>query len=322
MSVVRTVAMADALPRVLHSTVGGNEKRSALRTAVTAGEAIMLPGVYDALTAVLAEQAGFKATYLTGAGLANTQLAAPDVGLLSFDTIATQALRICGATEGPLIVDIDTGFGGPASVMHVVRTLESFGVAAVQMEDQAMPKRCGHFAGKHVVGVSEMQSKVDAATRARKDDNFLIIARTDALAVTGLDDALARARAYLEAGADVIFVEAPTSRELVAQIPNELPGVPLLINVVPGGRTPDIPAAELSEMGYTFVLHANLVLRTMMCSVGDMLTHLQNTGDGASRSDQFVSWQERQHIVQLAEFDSLENALAARWSAGTPGAGG
>lgn len=273
----------------------------------------MLPGIYDALTAVLAENAGFSALYLTGAGLSNSQLGAPDVGLLSFDMIVMQAMRICAATSVPLVVDIDTGFGGPTTVMHAVRTLETIGVAGIQIEDQSMPKRCGHFGGKDVIGMGSMQAKIDAATRARSDDDFLIIARTDAVAVHGIEDALRRARGYAEAGADVLFVEAPASEDDVRRIPTALPGIPLLINVVPGGVTPDFSVDEVADMGYQLILHANLVLRSVMKAAADVLGHLHKTGESASREGDFVTWDERQRLVRLAEFDAAEDAVTQRW---------
>ncbi|MCU1673654.1 MAG: 2,3-dimethylmalate lyase [Frankiales bacterium] len=273
----------------------------------------MLPGIYDALTAVLAENAGFGALYLTGAGLSNSQLGAPDVGLLSFDMVATQALRICAATTVPLIVDIDTGFGGPTTVMHAVRTLETVGVAGIQIEDQTMPKRCGHFSGKNVIETGAMQAKIDAAVRARSDVGFLIIARTDAVAVHGLDEALRRARAYAEAGADVLFVEAPPTEEDVRRIPAELPGIPLLINIVPGGVTPDLSVEDVAAMGYRLILHANLVLRSVMKTAGDILRHLHQTGESASRDQHFVAWDERQRLVRLEDFDAVEDAITQQW---------
>ena len=302
-----------SLPPVLHTDTSASARRAALRQRVRNGDPVVLPGIYDALTAVLAENAGFDALYLTGAGLSNSQLGAPDVGLLSFDMIVTQAMRICAATTVPLVVDIDTGFGGPTTVMHVVRTLEAIGVAGIQLEDQSMPKRCGHFGGKDVIGMGVMQAKIDAATRARADDDFLVVARTDAVAVHGIEDALRRARGYAEAGADVLFVEAPASADDVRRVPTALPGIPLLINVVPGGVTPDFSVAELAGMGYQLILHANLVLRSVMKAAADILGHLHATGESASRGSDFVTWDERQRLVRLAEFDAAENAVTKRW---------
>lgn len=304
---------AVAAPTMLHTDTSASARRDSLRRRLRSGDSVVLPGIYDALTAVLAENAGFGALYLTGAGLSNSQLGAPDVGLLSFDMIATQAMRICAATTVPLIVDIDTGFGGPTTVMHAVRTLETVGVAGIQIEDQSMPKRCGHFSGKSVIEMGAMQAKIDAAGRARSDDDFLIIARTDAVAIHGLEDGLRRARGYAEAGADVLFVEAPATAEDVRRIPVELPGIPLLINLVPGGVTPDFSVVEAAGMGYQLILHANLVLRSVMKAAADILGHLHETGESASRGADFVTWEERQRVVRLEEFDAVEDAVMQRW---------
>lgn len=311
--------MASTPPPVLHNSATGEFRRAVLANRLAVPEALVLPGIYDALTGLLAESAGFEALYLTGAGLSNSQLGAPDVGLLSFDMIAMQAMRICAATTVPLVVDIDTGFGGPASVMHAVRTLETLGVAAVQIEDQTMPKRCGHFSGKSVIDSGAMQAKIDAATRARSDENFLIIARTDAVAICGMEDALRRARGYADAGADVLFIEAPETIAEVRRIPKELPGISLLTNVVPGGLTPEFSAQELSDMGYKLVLHANLVLRSVMKATVDVLEHLKNSGESSGRVGDFVTWGERQRLVRLEEFKAIEDAVTQRWeiAAGT-----
>jgi 2,3-dimethylmalate lyase len=305
------------MPWDLPPTLGGatvpDGRRRAFRDLVARSEPCMVPGVVDALMAVVAEQAGFDCCYLTGAGIANTQLAVPDVGLISLDTLVLQSLRVVGATTIPVIVDIDTGFGGPSSVMHAVHSLEAAGVAAVQLEDQTMPKRCGHFERKSVVTTTEMQRKIDAATRARSDDNFMIIARTDAIAVEGFDAAIARARAYGEAGADVLFVEAPTDMDQVRTIPQLLPELPLMINVVEGGRTPILPAAKLGAMGYRLVLYANVTMRAMVWAARQTLSHLRQTGRSEHPSVPFIGWQERQQLVRLGDFDDIEDELNQRW---------
>lgn len=306
------------LPPVLGGRPDGRQRRVRLRTLLEEPGPRVVPGVVDALTAVLAEEAGFDICFLTGAGLANTQMGVPDVGLLTFDAIATQAMRITAATTVPVIVDIDTGFGGPTSVMHVVRTLETLGVAAVQIEDQTMPKRCGHFDRKQVVSIGEMQAKVDAAASARsQDDAMVIVARTDAVAVEGFDAALTRARAYREAGADVLFVEAPVSTEQVAQIPRELRDVPLLMNVVQGGRTPELSASELDRLGYKLVLHANLLMRAMAAAGATALASLRRSGTTADGDPPLLPWVDRQALVRLPQFDAVEDELVARW--GAPG---
>lgn len=313
------------LPPALGGGTSGEQDRAALRALLSRPGPLLVPGVVDGLTAVLAERAGFECCYLTGAGLANTQLGVPDVGLLSPDLLASAALRICAATAIPVVVDIDTGFGGPTSVMHVVRTLEVVGVAAVQVEDQTMPKRCGHFDRKAIIPTGEMQAKVDAATRARSDDALVVIARTDAMAVEGLDAALARARAYREAGADVLFVEAPESLEDIRTIAGELHDVPLVMNVVQGGRTPELSAAELDTLGYKVVLHANLLLRTMAAAGRVALEDLRSTGGAGDPALPVLSWSDRQELVRLPDFDALEDELAFRWAeapAGGRGGGG
>jgi 2-methylisocitrate lyase-like PEP mutase family enzyme len=274
---------------------------------------LLLPGVFDALTATMAERSGFEGVYVTGAGIANTQLGVPDVGLVSFDTVLAQSMRIVAATAVPTIVDIDTGFGGPISVMHTVRALGAIGVAAVQIEDQVMPKRCGHFDGKALASTAEMQRRVAAAVDARVDDDFLVIARTDAIAVEGFTSAIRRAKAYREAGADVLFVEAPTSMEQIRAIPQELAGSPLLMNVVQGGRTPELTVEALGFLGYQVVLHANYVMRAMARAGLDALRFLRETGSTDDAVVPIVSWQQRQELVRLDDFDGLEKHLAETW---------
>lgn len=309
--------MRHPIPPALGGGADAATRRLRLRELLGSPGPLIVPGVFDGLTAVLAERHGFDACYLTGAGLANTQMGVPDVGLVSFDAVMTQALRIAAATTIPVLVDADTGFGGPSSVMHVVRTLEAVGVAGIQLEDQQMPKRCGHFDRKNVIATSEMQAKVEAATAARSDDNTLIIARTDALAVEGLDAALDRVRAYRDAGADVLFIEAPVSLEEIKRIPQEIGGVPLVMNVVQGGKSPELSAIELDEIGYKLVLHANLLMRAMVSAGSAALQMLKRTGGDTAGFDlPFLSWSERQELVRLQDFDAIEDELAARWAAG------
>ena len=204
----------------------------------------------------------------------------------------------------------DTGFGGPLSVMRTVHLLEKAGAAAVQIEDQAMPKRCGHFAGQRLVEPAEMLSRIDAALSARADPDLVVIARTDARSVLGFEEAMRRARLYAEAGADVIFVEAPRTVEEMRRIPAELGGTPVLLNVVEGGKTPQLPREELQEMGYRLILHANLLLRVMLKAGEDALAHLHEHGDSAELGDRVLGWAQRQALVDLERFDDLENRLS------------
>lgn len=313
--------MLTDIPSTLGGGPDGGARRARLRELIAGGGPLLLPGVFDGLTGAMAERSGFDSCYLTGAGIANTQLAVPDVGIVTFDAIATQALRLTAATRIPVVVDIDTGFGGPTAVMHTIRTLEAIGVSAVQMEDQEMPKRCGHFDRKRVIPASEMQAKVDAAVSARSDDNLVVIARTDALAVEGFDKALDRGKAYRDAGADAVFIEAPVDLAQLERIPQEIPDVPLLANVIPGGRTPELSASELGQMGYTIVLHANLLMRAMASAGLAALEALRRTGSSPASEVPFLTWQERQSLVRLPDFDAIEDELFARWSSSTTTSG-
>ena len=203
---------------------------------------LVAPGAYDALSARLVEQAGFDAVYMTGFGTSASQLGRPDVGLLSGAEMVDQVRRLVEAVDRPVIADADTGYGNAINVIRTVRAYEQAGVAALHLEDQVMPKKCGHMSGKVVIPAEEMVGKIRAAVDARRDPELVLIARTDAAAVHGLDDAIARARAYAEAGADVLFVEAPTSEDAIARVASELGDVaPLVFNWAEGGRTPPIP---------------------------------------------------------------------------------
>src|SRR3979490_979989 len=214
--------------------------RREFRNMLIPGAALLLPGVSNALTARVVADLGFPVAYVTGAGIANTYLGVPDIGLVSLTELADHVAAIREAFPGPLVVDADTGFGNALNMVRTVQLLERAGADALQIEDQVFPKRCGHFAGKHVIPaarVAEMVEKVKAAVDTRRDGDLLIIARTDAIAPEGYEAAIARAVAYREAGADVTFVEAPTSMEEIADIPHRLPW-PQLLNIVLGGRTP------------------------------------------------------------------------------------
>ncbi len=269
-------------------------------------------GAVNALSARLVERAGFACCFVTGAGLANAQFGLPDIGLVSITELVEEAARICDAVDIPVIVDADTGFGGPLSVMRTVHLLERAGAAGIQIEDQAMPKRCGHFAGQRLVAPSEMLSRIAAARRARADPDLVIVARTDARSVVGIDEALSRARLYSEAGADVLFVEAPRTVEELRRIPAELAGTPVLLNVVEGGKTPQLPLEELQEMGYRLILHANLLLRVMLKAGQNALAHLYERGTSIDLGQQILPWEQRQALVGLERFDDLENRLSSR----------
>ena len=285
---------------------------AALRSLLDRPEATVVVGAPNALSARLVERAGFDCCFVTGAGLANARFGLPDIGLVTLTEVVDEAATICDAVDIPVIVDADTGFGGPLSVMRTVHLLEKAGAAAVQIEDQAMPKRCGHFAGQRLVEPAEMLSRIAAALSARADGDLVLIARTDARSVLGFEEAIRRARLYAAAGADVIFLEAPRTVEELRRIPAELAPTPVLLNVVEGGRTPQLPLAELREMGYRLVLHANLLLRVMLKAGEDALAHLAEHGDSVDLDERVLGWEQRQALVDLARFDDLENRLSSR----------
>lgn len=306
-------ALRDAFTVLPGMSVTPSERRQTLRELLRPdAPATVVPGAYDALSARLCERAGFSVVYLTGAGVSNAHLALPDVGLIGFPDMLEKAARIVEATHVPVIVDADNGYGGPVTVARAVALFENAGVSAIQLEDQGFPKRCGHFDGKSLVSVAAMQAKIDAAVNARRDENTVIIARTDAKGVTSFDDAIKRAAAYREAGADVLFVEAPESAVEVESVPRLLDGIPLLINVVEGGRTPVPSAKALDAMGYQLILHANFVLRAMAGAVGSALQLLK--ADAGLLPENFLPWTERQQLVGLPELDAYEDHLRLKWN--------
>ena len=243
---------------------------------------LVAPGVYDALTAALATEAGAEALYLTGAGIAYTRLGRPDIGLVSMNEVVEVVSLIRDRVATPLIVDADTGWGNALNVERTVRMLERAGANAIQLEDQSFPKRCGHLAEKRLIPRSEMVGKVRAAVDARHSKNTVIIARTDAIAVEGFEAAIERARAYAEAGADMLFVEAPASGHELAKVPKALKGVaPLMANMVEGGKTPVKNAAELDAMGFQMVIFPGAIVRMIIPAARDLYRAV--VGEGTSQ---------------------------------------
>jgi methylisocitrate lyase len=268
-----------------------------------------IPGAADALTARLVERAGFPTVYLTGAGYANAAFGLPDVGLISLREVADQVERMANAVNIPLVVDADTGYGNALNVRRTISLLERSGANAIQLEDQVNPKRCGHFAGKEVVEAGEMLQRIAAAVDSRSSNELVLIARTDSIATHGFEEAIRRANLYLEAGADCIFVEAPTSMEQLERLPREVHG-PLLINMTEGGKTPMLSAAELEQLGYRFALFPNTALRLAMKAVADGLAALKRDGTSKNILGDLISWDERQEIVGLPEWTELEKRYA------------
>lgn len=279
-----------------------------LREIVSRRQAVLAPGAANALFARIIEDLGFECVYVTGAGIANMALGAPDIGLTTLDDIAGTVSRIADAVSLPLIVDADTGFGNAVNTWRTMKVLERAGAAAIQLEDQDFPKRCGHFNGKGVIPMAEMLPKIRSAAEARTRDT-LIIARTDALAVDGVEAALERAEAYIEAGADMTFVEAPRDAAQMRRIA-ALP-VPQVANIVHGGKTPPLPQAELAEMGFGIVLYANAALQAAVRASVEVLGSLKATGSLDAVHDRLASFEERQAAVAKDRWDALEQRFKA-----------
>lgn len=267
----------------------------------------MVPGAANALTARVIEDLGFEAVYITGAGVANTFLGVPDIGLVSYTELAQHVAAIRDAVAIPVIVDIDTGFGNAVNVGRTVRELTRLGADALQMEDQVAPKKCGHFAGKQVIGTGEMVQKIRAAVDSRTTDDAMIIARTDARPLEGFDAAVERARAYADAGADITFVEAPQTAEELLSLPKRLP-CPQVANLVEGGKTPLLPLEDLRDFG--IVLYANAALQAAVLGMQRALGRLKDSGSLAELTPELAGWSERQRLVRKPDFDAWESAYA------------
>jgi 2-methylisocitrate lyase-like PEP mutase family enzyme len=280
-----------------------------LRRRLSEPGLVVVPGVTNALYARIAEQAGFEAIFATGAGIANTLLGVPDLGLTTMTEVVSVTGRIADAVSLPVIADADTGYGNHINVTRTMQEMERAGVAGLIIEDQVAPKRCGHFDGKHVVKLAEMVEKIVAAKMARRDPDLLIVARTDAIAVEGFSKALERANAYVAAGADIIFVEAPRSVDEISAIPREV-SAPCLINVVEGGVTPLLSAKDLEDLGFKLAIYANLALRIAARAVEHAFTVLRTEGTSAALLPLMYSWEHRQEAVGTARWQELDRKVA------------
>ena len=264
---------------------------------------IVAPGAYDCLTAKLVAREGFPAVYMTGAGTALTRLGQPDLGFATLSEMVANAAAIASTVAIPLIADADTGYGGALNVYRTVREYEKAGVAALHIEDQVFPKRCGHLEGKQVVPTEEMVIKLRAAVEARTDEDLVLIARTDALAVTGLDDTLRRCHAYIEAGADVLFVEALRNREEIERIVREV-HVPLLYNFVEHGKSPLLPVDELQRLGFKVVIFPGSIMLAVLPLVRQILAEIRQRGTTEALLDRMTN------VVELFETMGLSDMLA------------
>jgi len=289
------------------SPAGGAASR--LRALLARDEPLLVPGAYDALSARLVEHAGFEAAYMTGFGATASLLAMPDVGLLSLAEMVDNAARMARAVDVPLISDADTGYGNAINVARTVQQFERAGVAAIHLEDQVSPKRCGHMTGKQVVPVTEMVEKVRAAVEARLDPDFVLIARTDARAVDGLDAALERAAAYRDAGADVLFVEAPESDAEVAEVAAAFPDTPLLFNWVERGRTPMLPLERVAELGFALVLFPVATLFSATAGMQRYLAELRLSGTPLGALDDAVGFEDFTDLMGLPEIRAFEDRV-------------
>jgi 2-methylisocitrate lyase-like PEP mutase family enzyme len=289
----------------MHRPAKAQRLTSQLKALLAAKRAVILPGTPNALFARVIEDLGFEGVYVTGAGIANMSLGVPDIGLVTLSELVEHVAAISDGVTVPVLADADTGFGNPVNMTRTVRMLERAGAAGIQIEDQIFPKKCGHFQGKDVVPLGDMIQKIKAAVDSRHDGDFQIVARTDVRAVRGFEEGMSRAHAFIEAGADATFVEAPVSTEELARIAKLLP-VPQIANMVFGGLTPAVPQDKLADMGFGAVLYANAALQAALRSVREVLGSLKQNGSLNDVRERLASFDERQRAVDKDRYDALE----------------
>jgi 2-methylisocitrate lyase-like PEP mutase family enzyme len=282
-----------------------------LRELIARDGGLLLPGAANALTARIVEDLGFDAAYVTGAGVTNTSLGLPDLGFVSLAEMSSHVAAMAEVVDLPLVVDADTGYGNAVNVTHTVRVLERAGAAAIQLEDQVSPKRCGHFDGQQVIDTAEMMQKIRAAAESRRDPSTVIVARTDARAAHGLNAALDRAEAYAQAGADVLFIEGLRDRDELRAAGRSTPGTPKLANIVAGGKTPMLPRAQLHAWGFAVVLYANAALQGALYGTRQVLSALRTGGDLHAVEGQLTPFADRQRLVRKDRYDELELRFSA-----------
>ncbi len=285
------------------------DKAAALRRALAAGTVVM-PGCFNAPVAMLAEKLGFEAVYISGAGLINGA-GYPDIALLGMEEVAGTAGTIADAVNVPALCDADTGFGEALQVMRTVRRFEAAGVAGIHLEDQVMPKRCGHLDGKRLVSTADMERKLAAAAEARQNPDFLLVARTDARAVEGFEASVERGRRYREAGADAVFIEALRTEEEFGRYAERVPG-PLLANMTEFGKTPTLTARQFSDLGYAMVIFPMTTFRVMMKAVEDVLTEIRDQGSPAAWLDRMQTREELYELLRYSEYEAMDRRLAGR----------
>ena len=284
--------------------------RQVLKQLLQRKTLLVAPGCFNGLSARLVEEAGFEAAYLSGGAVARS-MGIPDIGLVTMSESIERAVEVVSAIKIPIIADADTGYGNAVNLVRSVREFERAGVAAIHIEDQITPTRCGHLDGKEVIPLSEMEMKLEAALNTRSDPDFCIIARTDARGVNGFDDAIERARAFAKLGVDAIFVEAPQSEEELAEIPRRIPDVPLLVNVFKGGKTPMLPMQRLEQMGYRIAIYPSETQRAAIHAMRTTLATLKREGTTESIDTMLTTFKERDRVVALDDWQKIERQFMA-----------
>jgi len=284
--------------------------RQTLRQLLKRDKLLVAPGCFDGLSARLVEEAGFEAAYLSGGAVARS-MGIPDIGLVTLSESIDRAAQVVATVKIPIIADADTGYGNAVNLVRPVREFERAGVAAIHIEDQITPKRCGHLDGKEVIPLAEMEKKLQAALATRTDPDFCIIARTDARGVNGFDDAIKRGRAFAKLGVDAIFVEAPQSENELAEIPRRIPNVPILVNVFKGGKTPMLPMQRLQEMGYRIAIYPSETQRAAIHAMRRALETLKREGTTESIDDSLTTFKERDQVVGLDDWQKIEREYLA-----------
>lgn len=279
--------------------------RQTLKQLLKRNKLLVAPGCFDGMSARLVQEAGYEAAYLSGGAVARS-MGIPDIGLVTMSENIERAAQVTSVVKIPIIADADTGYGNAVNLVRTVREFERAGVAAIHIEDQITPKRCGHLDGKEVIPLAEMENKLQAALAARSDPDFCIIGRTDARGPNGFEDALKRANAFAKLGVDAIFVEAPQTEEELAEIPRRVPNVPLLVNVFKGGKTPMLPVERLEKMGYRIAIYPSETQRAGIYAMRMALGLLKKEGTTESMDAALTTFKERDQIVALEEWQKLE----------------
>jgi len=284
--------------------------RQTLKELLRRPKLLVAPGCFDGLSARLVEEAGFEAAYLSGGAVARS-MGIPDIGLVTMSEVIERAAQVVSAIKIPIIADADTGYGNATNLVRAVREFERIGVAAIHIEDQITPKRCGHLDGKEVIPLAEMELKLAAALDSRTDPDFVIIGRTDARGVLGFNDAIRRAKAFTRLGVDAIFVEAPQSEDELAEIPRQLPDIPLLVNVFKGGKTPMLPVDRLERMGYRIAIYPSETQRAGIYAMRQTLALLKREGTTEAMDAVLTTFKQRDKIVGLDDWQELERRYLA-----------